>query len=234
MSVTEQGNNYRILKYMPDWPLCATWDVTFISEMRQKSNPKTTFVIFLRKVGPAWAEKWPLFSGGTLCQNFASFYLSLLVMTFTTPPREESETQNLASPELGATILGYSSAFGDAAPDARWGVLSAFDDNPNTEWSSAGDGNEAWVEVELAQRARIDSVTFQTRSMSDGSAIARAFTITTDDGETFGPFKLPDANGRYDFDVTIEAKSLRFNLMDTTGGNTGAVDIAVFGEFLEN
>lgn len=162
-----------------------------------------------------------------------NIYLSE-VMTFTTPPRDTSETENLASPERGATIVGYSSAFGNAAADARWGANSAFDDNPNTEWSSAGDGDEAWIEVELAQRARIDSVAFRTRSMSDGSATAFAFSITTDSGETFGPFDLPDANSSYDFEVAIEAKTLRFNLVTTSGGNTGAVDIAVYGEFVEN
>ena len=69
--------------------------------------------------------------------------------------------------------------------------------------------------------------------MSDGSAIALAFTVTADGGETFGPFELPDANERYDFGVDIEAESLRFDLVQTTGGNTGAVDIAIFGNFLE-
>lgn len=149
------------------------------------------------------------------------------VMTFTTPPRDTSQTENLASPQRGAAVLGYSSAFNNAGPDDRWGANSAFDDNPNTEWSSAGDGDEAWIEVELAQRARIVTVSFQTRSMSDGSATAFSFTVTTDEGETHGPFELSDANSSYAFDVAIEAKTLRFDLESTSGGNTGAVDIAV-------
>ncbi len=154
------------------------------------------------------------------------------VMSFTTPAFETQTTENLASPALGAQIVGFSSAFGDAGLDDRWGAGSAFDDNPNTEWSSAGDGDSAWVEVGLSQRARIESVEFQSRSMSDGSAIALAFTVTTDSGETFGPFELPDANERYDFGVDIEAESLRFDLVETTGGNTGVVDIAIYGSFL--
>jgi hypothetical protein len=155
------------------------------------------------------------------------------VMTFTTPPAGTSVTENLASPAMGAEIVGYSSAFGDAGISDRWGAAAAFDDNPNSEWSSAGDGNEAWVEVKLDGRARIDSVEFQSRAMSDGSAITLAFTITTEDGEVLGPFTLPDANSRYDFDVAIEAETLRFDLMDTTGGNTGIVDVAVYGAFLD-
>ena len=161
-----------------------------------------------------------------------NLYLSE-VMNFTTPPQDNSLTDNLASPDRGATIVGYSSAFGDAAPDAQWGVLSAFDDNPNSEWSSAGDGDEAWVEVALAERAQIEQITFQTRSMSNGTAIALAFTVTTDSGETFGPFELPDAENSFEFDTTFEAETLRFDLVETTGGNTGAIDIAVYGAFLD-
>lgn len=154
------------------------------------------------------------------------------VMTFTTPPRAAVEVKNLASLAWGAEINGYSSAYGNAAPDAAWGVGGAFDDNPNTAWSSAGDGNDAWVEVKLAQPARVSAISFHSRSMSDGSAITLAFTVTTDSGEVFGPFELSDASQPYLFDAAFDAQTLRFELSDTTGGNTGAVDIAVFGEFL--
>lgn len=155
------------------------------------------------------------------------------VMTFTTPPADTSQSENLASPDRGAEVIGYSSAFGDADMFERWGAGSAFDDNPNTEWSSAGDGSEAWIEVQLAGPARVDSVEFRSRAMSDGSAITRAFTITTGEGEEFGPFDLPDIDSNYRFEVPIEAQILRFNLMDTSGGNTGVVDIAVYGELLD-
>jgi hypothetical protein len=155
------------------------------------------------------------------------------VMTFETPPRVARDVENLASAALGAEVIGYSSAFGDDAPEATWGVGSAFDDNPNTAWSSAGDGDGAWVEVQLARRAHVEAVSFRSRSMSDGSAITRSFTVTTESGEVFGPFDLPDADQPHRFDLALEAQSLRFDFVDTTGGNTGAVDIAVFGEFVE-
>lgn len=155
------------------------------------------------------------------------------VMTFSTPALEESETTNLLSPDLGAEILGFSSAFGGAGQDDRWGAGSALDDNPNTEWSSAGDGNSAWIEVELASRALIESIAFHSRSMSDGSAVANRFTVTTGEGEEYGPYDVPDAENAYTFETVIEAKIVRFTLMDTTGGNTGAVDIAAYGQFVE-
>ncbi len=156
------------------------------------------------------------------------------VMTFTTPAFDEpaGAVDNLASPDRGAEILGFSSAFGDSGIEGRWGVANAFDGNPNTEWSTAGDGDAAWVEVQLAQRARIDTIEFRSRAMGDGSSITLAFTVTTDDGAMFGPFQVPDASGVHSFAVDLETSTLRFDLVDTTGGNTGVVDLAVYGELI--
>jgi hypothetical protein len=155
------------------------------------------------------------------------------VMTFRTLTQSDEVIENLASPERGAQIVGVSSNFGGQPNDGRWGALNAFDDNPNTAWSSDGDGDDAWVEVELAERSRITRVEFWTRFMSDGSAQITSFTITTDDGEVYGPFELPDAEQSYTFDVEIEAKTLRFDVETSSGGNTGAVEIAVYGEPIE-
>jgi hypothetical protein len=151
-------------------------------------------------------------------------------MTFTTPPQEESTVENLLSPELGAQILGVSSNWNGQPNDGSFGILNAFDGSPNTAWSSNGDGNDAWVEIQLAQRSRIQQVEFWTRSMSDGTAQIFEFTVTTDSGETYGPFTLPDPDQPYVFEVEFEAETLRFDVTDSSGGNVGAVEIAVYGE----
>jgi len=160
-----------------------------------------------------------------------TIYLSE-IMTFTTPAQDTSQSENLASADRGAEIVGFSSAFGDAGLDDRWGAGSAFDDNPNSEWSSAGDGDEAWIEVKLAGPALVSSIEFRSRAMADGSAITEAFTITTDQGQLFGPFSLPDPDNGYSFDIDAEAETLRFELVETSGGNTGVVDIIVYGKLL--
>lgn len=154
-------------------------------------------------------------------------------MTFTTPPQEEATVENLLSPERGAQILGVSSNWNGQANDGSFGILKALDGSPNTAWSSDGDGDEAWVEVRLAQRSRIYRVEFWTRSMSDGTAQIFTFTVTTDSGETYGPFTLPDPDQPYVFDVEFEAETLRFDITDSSGGNVGAVEIAVYGELVE-
>jgi hypothetical protein len=155
------------------------------------------------------------------------------VMTFTTPPRDTSLTENLLSPDRGAEVLGVSSNWRNQDNDGSWGIMSALDDDPNTAWSSDGDGDSAWVEIQLGQRSRIDRVEFWSRFMSDGTAQVFEFTVTTDSGEMYGPFTLPDYEQSYDFEVEFEAESLRFDVVDSSGGNVGAVEIAVYGEPLE-
>lgn len=165
--------------------------------------------------------------------DVGNIYLSE-TMTFTTPPQTEVENNNLLSPENGAVILGYSTAFGGADNDETWGVGSAFDGSGNSAWSTAGDGNDAFVEVQLAERAIIQEVEFWTRSMSNNTAQIFEFTVTTDTGDVYGPFELPDADQAYRFEVEFEAETLRFDVTDSNGGNTGAVEIAVYGEFIDD
>jgi hypothetical protein len=53
----------------------------------------------------------------------------------------------------------------------------------------------------------------------------------SEDGfHTYGPFTLPDPNQPYVFDVEFEAETLRFDVTDSSGGNVGVVEIAVYGE----
>ena len=37
-----------------------------------------------------------------------------------------------------------------------------------------------------------------------------AFTVTTENGEVFGPFEVPDTSQPFEFDVAFEAQTLRF------------------------
>ena len=67
--------------------------------------------------------------------------------------------------------------------------------------------------------------------MSDGTSIVFSFTITTDDGAVYGPFEVPDANQAYSFDVDFETTTLRFDVISSSGGNTGAVEFGVYGQF---
>lgn len=155
------------------------------------------------------------------------------IRTFRTPPTSDEVTDNLLAPERGAEVTGVSSNFGGAANDERWGILNAFDGNLNTAWSSDGDGNDAWFEVTLDRRYQINTIEFQTRLMSDGTSQIFVFTITDDSGTVHGPFELPDDQQLTTFEVDFEASSLRFDVVESSGGNTGIDEVAVFGDPVE-
>jgi len=137
------------------------------------------------------------------------------VGTFTTPPAPVGGAPNLA---LGATVTGVSSEFSEA-----FAAEHAFDGDATTAWSSAGDGDDAWVEIDLGEAQRVAEVVFRTRSMGDGSATAETFGVTAD-GIELGTFPVDS-----DVQLDVEAQRLRFDVVSSTGGNTGALEILVLG-----
>lgn len=159
-------------------------------------------------------------------------------LTFRTP-KAEAETEaeaprkpsgpNLALRGQGAQVIGVSSNFGGGGNDSTFGANKAFDGDPNTEWSSDGDGDDAWIEIEYESDVRVTAIGFWTRTMGSSAQIF-AFRVVTDRGETIGPFTLEDANGAYYFETDFNARRLRFEMVDTSGGNTGAVEIELYGE----
>lgn len=63
--------------------------------------------------------------------------------------------------------------------------------------------------------------------MSDGTSTTESYTVTIDDGESLGPF---DAGvGLVVSDFTATGQVVRIDLVTTTGGNTGAVEIEIYG-----
>lgn len=150
-------------------------------------------------------------------------------MTFRTLEKARATEINLASLEAGARVLDVSSNFGGAGNDEQWGANSAIDGSRGSAWSSNGDGDEAYIEIELAQPANLHSIEVWTRSMSNGTAQIFSFTLTTDTGQVLGPFSLEDAERAYRFNVEAVARSIRLDVIDSSGGNTGLVEFAVFG-----
>lgn len=136
-------------------------------------------------------------------------------LSFRTPPAPA------AGPDLAAaaTITGVSSEY-----SAAFGAANAIDGDLTTEWSSAGDGDDAFLTLDLGTPQAIGSVAFVTRSMTDGSAVTETFTLTAD-GVAVGTFPA----GPGPVAVSITAQLLRFDVASSTGGNTGAREIVVRG-----
>lgn len=135
----------------------------------------------------------------------------------TTDPRSEAE--NLA---LDATVTDVSSEFGSS-----FGAELAIDGDLATEWSSQGDGDDAFIELDLGQPEQIAGVEFLTRSMADGTALTATFTVTVD-GQTFGPFDAGNARASLFAELDdVTGQVVRFDVERSSGGNTGALEVRV-------
>ncbi|MCO6502098.1 MAG: discoidin domain-containing protein [Acidimicrobiales bacterium] len=136
------------------------------------------------------------------------------LLTFRTPPAAEvSPGRNLA-PE--ADVTDVSSEFSEA-----FAAENAIDGDPSTEWSTRGDGDNAYIVLDLGRHFEVVAVGFHTRTMSDGTATTATFTVTVDNEETYGPYPV----GRSE--VTFAGQILRFDVEESTGGNTGATEIEI-------
>ncbi len=141
------------------------------------------------------------------------------VMTFRTPVAVESALgSNIAT---AATVTAASSSFSDQFTPER-----AIDGDLATEWSTAGDGDDAWIEIDLGEPREITGVAFRTRQMSDGTAVTDTFTITVDDDTSFGPY--PAGTDATAFDEAVTTRTVRIDAEQTTGGNTGASEIEIY------
>jgi len=158
---------------------------------------------------------------GTLYQSDLS--------TFTLPERTTVDGAGELPAGLGeniaveATVTEVSSEFSDA-----WAGANAIDDDPATEWSSKGDGNDASITLDLGEPRAVVGIEFVTRSMADGSAVTTTYTVSVDGSEPLGPFAAATPAQRGVQVVEFEGRILRFDVEDTTGGNTGAIEIRVF------
>lgn len=142
------------------------------------------------------------------------------LMTFRTPPADAVETpgENVA---VGTEVVAVSSEFSES-----FAAGNAVDGDPATEWSSAGDGDDASLTIDLGREVDVVGLAVRSRSMSDGSSVVETFTVTVDDGETFGPF---DAGTTFSpAEAEFTGQVLRIDAERTTGGNTGAAEVEVY------
>jgi hypothetical protein len=142
--------------------------------------------------------------------------------TFTTTPRKSATTgRDIAQ---RAKVVAFSSQFN--SDDYR--ATNAVDGNLGTEWSSAGDGNRAFITIDLGKPSVVTGVAFLSREMSNGSAITRTFAVIVDGKKRYGPFPAGNRFNPHIATVSFTGRLLRFNVVESTGGNTGAAEIEVF------
>ncbi len=140
--------------------------------------------------------------------------------TFQTPAAAPSDALG-PNAALDAEVTQVSSEFNDS-----FAGVNAVDGDPSTEWSTAGDGDDASLTLDLGQDTDIVGFGYRSRSMSDGTAIVETYSVTVDDTE-YGPF--PAGTGLMVSEVTASGQVITFDAVTTTGGNTGAAEIEVYG-----
>ncbi len=140
-------------------------------------------------------------------------------MTFTTPLATETGAFGV-NVAVGATVTDVSSEF-----SADFSAAKAVDGNLATAWSSRGDGDDAFITIDLGELLDVTAVGFRTRSMSDGTATTEAFTVEVD-GTQYGPFPA----GRLPSEVSFRGRVLTYHVVSSSGGNTGAVEVEAYSE----
>lgn len=121
----------------------------------------------------------------------------------------------------GADVVAASSEFSD-----DFAAANAVDGDLATDWASADDGDDASITIDLGRPVDVVGVALRSRSMSDGSSIVETFSVTVDDGTTYGPF--PAGTTFVVNDVAFTGQVLRVDAEQTSGGNTGAAEIEVY------
>ncbi len=146
------------------------------------------------------------------------------VLRFRTAPAEAGPSLgvDVATAEAGATVVAASSEFGGA-----FAAANAIDGDARSEWSSRGDGDEAFITVRLREPVEVTGFGLWTRTMGTSAQIER-FEVVNEHGEVFGPFDVPDAASAHDFVASGRGQEFTFRVLASSGGNTGAVEVAVY------
>jgi len=178
-------------------------------------KPDTLYQIRLQGIGP----------DGTVYVGDNFTYRTPSASAIVQPVKPQGK--NVALISADARIKGVSSNYGGGDLNSAYGANKAIDGDLNTEWSSNGDGDKAWIEIDLGKEYPITALGFRTRTMGTSAQIER-FQVLTDKGEKLGPFDLPDAKSVHYFPVSTTARTLRFEVLKSNGGNTGTAEIEVY------
>jgi hypothetical protein len=176
----------------------------------------THHVVVLGNLSPGTTYRFRL----TATDAHGRVFQTPQLATFTTPRAGAAKEQDIA---VGAKVIAVSSQWSSA-----YGAANAVDGNLSTEWASAGDGDRAFITIDLGRPRKITGVAFITRAMSDGSAITRDFAVVVDGRRRYGPFPAGNRVDPHIASVSFTGRRLRFEVVQSTGGNTGAAEIEVF------
>eukprot|EP00804_Cyclotella_cryptica_P012447 CCRYP_010862-RA/>CCRYP_010862-RA protein AED:0.22 eAED:0.22 QI:219/1/0.5/1/1/1/2/0/683 len=148
--------------------------------------------------------------------------------------------RNIALLSQGAFVLDVSSNYSSA-----YTAMNAIDGDSSTEWSTAQDGNDAFITIQLPFPSNVVYVDFHTRTMGSSAQIYE-YQVEAgnklDDLAVVAPTcEVPDATKSYECDLDLSDANdetsggvrnvtmVTFRVVNSSGGNTGAIDVGVFG-----
>jgi hypothetical protein len=154
------------------------------------------------------------------------------IVEFTTLHGEDvtAGLTNVALLSQGTTVIEVSSNWGGGGNDSSYGIHKALDGSESTEWSSNGDGDDAWVLLDLGQPRTITHFAYRSRMMLDGTSIVTRVRVLAE-GVEIGVYDTPDHTVRHVFELDeplTGVQQVRVEAVETTGGNTGAREIQFF------
>ncbi len=148
------------------------------------------------------------------------------VATFSIPAAKTTQPEADHGPNIAreATVVDVSSEFSKS-----FAATNALDGDASTEWATRGDGDQAFITIDLGASRPIGGVEFLTRSMADGSSITDTYTVTVDGGTPSAAFPAGTIAQPRFAALDATGRRLRFDIAKSSGGNVGAVEIRVFG-----
>ena len=152
-----------------------------------------------------------------------TYYSELLSFNTLSISIDEEDDKLLSRSEFD--IVSVSSNWAGGDNNSSFGIEKAFDQNLVSEWSSDGNGDNAFVSIKLHSRRKIRGFSIRSRKMADGSSIITSIVMNIDN-ENIGTFETPDPDQTYRFIFTeIEGENITWKVSSSTGGNTGAKEI---------
>ncbi|KAL7479785.1 hypothetical protein ACHAW6_005697 [Cyclotella cf. meneghiniana] len=146
----------------------------------------------------------------------------------------------IALSSQGAFVLDVSSNYSSA-----YTAMNAIDGDPSTEWSTEQDGNDAFITIQLPFPSNIVYVDLHTRTMGNSAQIyeyqVKAGNRLDDLAVVAPSCQVPDAMKSYECDLDLSdvndemsagvknVTMVSFRVIDSSGGNTGAIDVGVYG-----
>jgi hypothetical protein len=225
--VAQLKSNYALIKYSsfkPAFSAVALGADSKYGQLKRMAVVKPKFDHEVQLVGLKQQSDYR--SRVILVDRTGKVYLSD-ELAYKTPEQKGfiPEGSNVALLSMGATVTKVSSEWGPGFA----GVM-AINGDSEKEWASDGDGNDAAIEITLAKKEKIHAVGFWTRTMGSSAQI-RKFKVVADGGKEFGPFDVPDATQPYYFKIpTTETRTLRFKVIDSNGGRTGAISVEAYAK----